>query len=139
MILNINKPFILTLIVLSTHAGALLLLVILPIAFGLKTGLAALIGVSFWWQNRYGIPASVCELKLEDDGSCSRTADGEQRRYRITRAVAHAGFVRLMLVDAGERTRLQLVCQDAVEPDMYRALRARIEQRRLPVHEQAPV
>ena len=139
MIINIKESFILTAIVLSTHAGALLLAVVLPIALGLKTGLVALIGVSLWWQYRYGIPASVCELKLEDDGSCSRTVNGEQRRYRIARAAVHAGFVRLMLVGGGKRTRLQLVYQDAVEPDAYRSLRARIEQRRLTVCDQAPV
>lgn len=133
MILYINKSFILTAIVFGTHSGALLLVFVLPIALGLKIGLAALIGASLWWQSRYGIPASGCEIKLEEDGSCIRTANGEQRRYRIARATAHAGFVRLTLMRAGERTRTQLVPRDAVEPVVYRDLRARIVQRRLPV------
>jgi len=138
LIINIKKSFILTAIVLSAHAGALLLIVVLPIALALKIGLAALIGTSLWWQGRHGVPASVCEIRLEEDGSCLRTANGEQRRYRIARAVAHAGFVRLTLMSAGERTRIQLVPRDAVEPEVYRDLRARIVQRRLPVTDKTP-
>ena len=139
MIININKSLILTAIVYCTHCGALPLIIVLPILSGLKIGLAALIGASLWWQVRQGQSAAVCEIRLEEDGSCVRTAkNGEQRRYRIARATAHAGFVRLMLARTGERTRLQLVPQDAVEPDMYRALRAWIMQRRLPLHDQTP-
>jgi len=138
LILNIKKSYILTAIVLSTHAGALLLLVVLPIALALKIGLAALVGASFWWQVRYGVPASVCEIKLEEDGSCIRIANGEQRRYRIARATVHAGFVRLRLLRTGGFMHTQLVPRDAVEPEVYRVLRARIVQRRLPVPDQSP-
>jgi len=123
---------------LSAHVGALLLMAILPIALVLKIGLAALIGASLWWQGRYGVPARVCEIRLEEDGSCLRTANGEQHRYRIARAIAHAGFVRLTLIRAGERTRIQLLPRDAVEPEVYRALRARIVQRHLPVPDKTP-
>ena len=123
---------------LSAHAGALLLIVVLPIALALKTGLAALIGASLWWQGQYGVRASECEIRLEEDGSCIRTANGEQRRYRIARATAYAGFMRLRLQRVGERTRIQLVPRDTVEPEVYRDLRARIVQRRLPVPDKTP-
>jgi hypothetical protein len=138
LILNIKKSFILTAVVLSAHAGALLLIVVLPIALAPKIGLSVVIGASYWWQVLYGTGPSGCEIRLEDDGSCIRTANGEQRRYRIARATAHAGFMRLMLLRAGERTRTQLVPRDAVEPEVYRALRARIVQRRLPVPDKSP-
>lgn len=138
MIINIKKSLILTAIVLSAHSGALLLIFVLPIALWQKIGLVALIGASFWWQGRYGVWASACEIRLEEDGSCIRTTKGEQRRYRIMRASAHAGFMRLMLMRAGERTRIQLVPRDAVEPEVYRALRTRIVQRRLPVPDKTP-
>ena len=138
MILNIKKSLILTAIVLAAHSGALLLILVLPIPSELKIGFAALIGASLWWQGRYGIPASECEIRLEEDGTCIRTANGEQYRYRIARATAHAGFVRLTLLRAGERTRTQLVPRDAVEPELYRALRARIVQRHLPVPDKTP-
>jgi len=128
----------LTAIVLGAHAGALLLIVVLPIALALKMGLAALIGTSLWWQSQYGVRASVCEIRLEEDGSCIRTAYGEQRRYRIARATAHAGFVRLTLQRAGERTRIQLLPRDAVEPEVYRDVRARIMQQRLPMPDKTP-
>ena len=122
----------------GAHSGALLLILVLPIVPVLKAGLVALVGTSFWRQGRHGVPASECEIRLEEDGSCIRTANGEQRHYRIARATAHAGFVRLTLRRAGERTRIQLVPRDAVEPEVYRELRARIVQRRLPVPEKTP-
>ena len=124
---------------LSAHVGALLLMAVLPIALVLKIGLAALIGASYWWHVWYGAGASRCEIRLEEDGSCLRTANGEQRRYRIARATAHASFVRLTLQRTGERTRIQLVLWDAVAPEVYRDLRARIVQRRLPAHDKTPV
>jgi hypothetical protein len=133
LIINIKKSLILTTIVLSAHSGALLLIFVLPIALWQKIGLAVLIGTSLWRQVQYGIWASACEIKLEEDGSCIRTANGEQRRYRIARASAHAGFIRLTLMRTGERTRIQFILRDAVEPEIYRALRAQIVQRRLPV------
>ena len=139
MILNIKKSFLFTAIVLGAHTGALLMIIVLPIALWQKIGLAALIGTSLWWQVRYGVWASACEIKLAEDGSCIRTANGEQRRYRITHASAHVGFMRLTLVRAGQRGRIQLVPRDAVEPEIYRTLRARIGQRRLPVPDRAPV
>jgi hypothetical protein len=133
LILNIKNSFVLTAVVFSTHSGALLLTFFLPIALWFKIGLAALIGTSLWWQGRYGLPASACEIRVEEDGSCTLTANGEQRRYRIARATAHAGFVRLTLQRAGERARVQLVPRHAVEPEVYRDLRVRIAQRHLPV------
>jgi len=138
MIINIKKSFILTAIVFGAHFGATLLLFVLPIALGFKIGLAALIGASLWWQSRHGVWASGCEIRLEEDGSCIRTADGEQHRYRIARATAHAGFVRLILMRAGEQMRMQLVPRDAVEPEAYRTVRAQIVQRRLPLPEKSP-
>ena len=80
----------------------------------------------------------MCEMRLEDDGTCSRVANGEPRHYRIVRATAHAGFVRLVLLRANERKRVQLVPQDAVEPEVYRTLHTRIAQRRLPVRVHTP-
>ena len=122
----------------GAHVGALLLMAVLPIAPVIKIGLAALIGASYWWQVWYGVGASRCEIRLEEDGSCLRTANGEQRRYRIARASVHAGFVRLTLQRAGERTRIQLVPRDTVAPEVYRDLRARFVQRRLPVPDKTP-
>jgi hypothetical protein len=133
LILNIKKSLNLIAIILGAHVGALSLTLVLPIAPGLKIGLAMLIFASLWWQWRYAAVAAVVELRLEDDGTCIESINGEQRRYRLTRATAQAGFVRLTLQRAGERTRTQLVPRDAVESEVYRELRARIVQRRLPV------
>lgn len=139
MIINIKKSFIHSIYVFVAYSGALLLVFMLPIPVGFKIGFTALFGASFWQQLRHGTWASACEIRLEEDGTCVHTANGEQRRYRIARATADAGFVRLTLTRTGERTRIQLVPRDAVEPEVYRDLRARIVQRRLPVHERNPV
>jgi hypothetical protein len=138
LIINIKKSFLLTAIILCAHLGALLLTLVLPVALGLQIGLTTLIVASLWWQWRYGAGATVGELRLVDDGSCTQSVNGEQRRYRLTRATTHAGFVRLTLQHAGERTRTQLVPRDAVEAEVYRELCARIVQRRLPVPDKTP-
>ena len=138
MIIYIKKSFILTAIVLSAHAGALLLIVVLPIALALKIGLAALIGASsggkvgmayrrvcakYGWRKT--VPAS-------EPQTASSVAIGLRARPPML------GFVRLTLKRAGERTRIQLLPRDAVEPEVYRDLRARIVQRRLPVPDKTP-
>jgi hypothetical protein len=128
----------LTTIMFSTHLGALVLTLIVPMALGFQIGLAMLIVASLWRQWRQDAGVAVGELRLEDDGTCVRSINGEPRRYRLTRATAHVGFVRLTLQRAGERTRTQLVPRDAVDPEVYRELRARIVQRRLPVPDKTP-
>ena len=135
MIINIKKSLLFTAIMFGAHSGALLLIFILPIALWQKLVLAVLIVTSLWWQGRHGVGASTCEIRVGEDGSCTRTANGEQQRYRIAHASAHVGFMRLTLKRAGERTRIQLVPRDAVEPEIYRAMRARIVQQRLPVND----
>ena len=127
----INKSFILTILVHSAHAGALLLTFVLPFAVWQKMLIVALIGTSLWWQNRYGIWASTCEIKLLEDGACMRTANAVQSPYRITQATIHVGFVRLKLTGMGGPNCIQLVSRDAVEPEVYRNLLALIVQRRL--------
>lgn len=124
---------------LGAHAGALLLIFVLPIGLLPQFGLAGLIAISLWWQGRYGVLACRGEIRLEEDGSCLRIVNNKQRRYRITRATTHAGFIRLMLKRADGRTCPQLVPRDAVEPEIYRALRSWIVQRRLAVSDQRQV
>jgi hypothetical protein len=138
MIINIKKSYVLTTIVLGAHIGALLLSLGLPIAVWLRFGLAMLIGASLSRQWRHGIGATAVELRLEDDGSCIHTANGAQRRYHIVRATAHAGFVRFTMTRTGERSRTLLVPRDAVDSEVFRNLRARILQRRLPVPDKIP-
>lgn len=118
-------------IVRGVHAGAVLLIFVLPIPLWQKMGMAALVGSSLWWQNRYGSGASPCEIKLLEDGSCIRTVNAIESRYRVSQATIHVGFVRLRLTGSGEPNRLQLVPRDAVEPEVYRNLLALIVQRRL--------
>ena len=135
LILKVKKSLLFWAITLVAHIGGLLLIVLIAITPWQKFGLAVLIGASLWWQGRYGIGASACEIRFAEDGSCIRTVSGEQRRFRIASASVHPGFIRLTLMRTGERTRQQLVPRDAVETEIYRVLCAQIEQRRLPVSE----
>ena len=138
MIINIKKSFILFVIMIGTHFGAFVLTLIVPIAYGFKIGLASLIVASLTWQWRQDAGVAVGELRLEEDGNCIQSINGEQRRYRVLRATAHAGFVRLKLQRADELARILLIPRDTVEPEVYRMLRARIVQRRLPVPVKTP-
>lgn len=113
----------------SAHVGALLVDSVLPLMGWPRIGLAALIGVSLWWQERFGILARTGEIRLDND-SWVLTSKGEAQRYRIVQASIHPGFIRFYLRDIHQRSRLQLVASDSVDPETYRVLRARIAQRR---------
>lgn len=128
LIIKVKKSYQLAAINLGVHAGALLVDLVLPIVGWQKFGLAILIGVSCWWQERYGVWTTPGEIKLGEDDSCTLTMNDGQQRFRIAQASIHPGFVRLSL--RGRRSRLQLVPRDSVDPETYRTLRAWIVQRR---------
>lgn len=121
------------LLTLGAHTGALLLVLVLPMVAWQQVGLAVGIGLSLWWQIRHGIGATTFEMRLAEDGSCVRTTQGQAQSYRIVQANTHPGFIRLILRRPGERTCIQLLARDSLEPEIYRNLRAMIAQRRLPV------
>ena len=117
------------------HAAAFPVVFILDVAPVLKIGLAVGIGVSLIWQWLRGASLMPREIKLADNGDCSLTRGGQSRLYRITRASLHAGLVRFTLKRVGTRPRILLLMHDAVEPEAYRELRARITQGHLPRRE----
>lgn len=77
-------------------------------------------------------------LRLEPDGACMLTNASGALRGQVTGATVFPLFVRLVVTGDGRRSRTLLVTRDAVAPDEYRALRARIVQRRLPVPASQP-
>jgi hypothetical protein len=106
----------------------------LALAPGFKIGLAAAILASLAWQWRRGTlpPPGVC--RIGEDGQVGLAALGP-RGGRVTAAALYPGGVRLTLADDTGRGHLLLVMQDAVAPEAYRELRARIAQQRLPVRD----
>lgn len=123
-------------VVIALHAGALSLAFILPLSLGVTAGLTALIILSLWWHNSHGQYAHEHELSLNDDGTLIHSIIGEQRRYHVDDATAHVGFLCFTLVRDGERVSAFLLPRDAIEPEVYRNLLARIAQKRLPVTSQ---
>lgn len=93
-------------------------------------GLVVLIGVSLWWQERYGMLTKTGEIKLGEDDSWTLMSKGESQRYRIVQASIHPGYIRFKLRDNRSQARLQLVANDSVKPETYRTLRSWIVQRR---------
>ena len=108
-------------------------------AAGLSTGIALSVSASLLWQWRRGACAAAGEWRLTDEGSCTGpciTDDARSRRYRVMQAHRCPGCVRLLLEDANRRRRVLLIARDAVEPEVFRELCARIVQHRLPVRDQ---
>jgi hypothetical protein len=134
LILNIKKSNLLSALVLVTHLGALLILLVLPLPAGVKIGLSAIICVQFWWLSRHGALVAPGKFHLTEDGSMVLVGRNERaaHHYRVARATVYAGFVRLVLEGQNHRARTLLIMQDAVTPEVYRELRARVTQRRLP-------
>lgn len=77
-------------------------------------------------------------LRLDPDGACILTSARGALRGQVTGATVFPLFVRLVVAGDGRRSRTLLVMRDAVTPDGYRSLRARIVQRHLPVPASQP-
>ncbi len=77
-------------------------------------------------------------LRLDPDGACILTSARGALRGQVTGATVFPLFVRLVVAGDGRRSRTLLVMRDAVTPDRYRSLRARIVQRHLPVPASQP-
>lgn len=115
----------------ATHTGALLLVLMLPIEPWQKVILALLIGVSGWWQVRYGTGMRAVQIRLGEMDTCALSLDNGQHHYRILHAGIYPGFVRLSMRGVNGQSRIQLVPRDCVDLETYRALRAWIVQRRV--------
>lgn len=140
MIFNIKKSLFLISVTLAAHLMAIPILIMLPWAFWAKSVLMVMVLVSLFWQWRHGVGRHPGRLKLEDDGTCLLAPGHEEKdmRFRIDSAHLHAGMLRLVLKGQGTFSRSLIIARDAVAPEVYRELRARILQRRLPVRNPDP-
>ncbi len=126
-------------IVASAHTGALLIALVVPGALWVKSIIVGLIVASFarqWFAGSFVIQG---DLWLDADGTCLFPAGetgNDGQRYRIVRATVSPFGLFLGLEHDADGTRTLLVMRDAVSPQAFHAVRALIEQRRLPVRTQ---
>ena len=121
-----------------SHVGALAIALRAPIPVVLSISLALVVGASLVWHWRRGVFVAAGEWHLTDDGHCTgphTTDDASSRRYRVTQAHRDLSGVRLLLEHTDRRRRWLIVTPDAVEPEVFRELSARIVQHRLPVRD----
>lgn len=132
MIFKVKKSLILSASVTAAQAGAAVLVVTLPVGFGWKVLLAALVVASF-----VGRPwrAPVLTMELDDRGRLRITPDGEQ--YRVTGATRDPFALRFTLTAGDGRRRTLLLMRDALDSRTYHALSSRVAQRLLPPAENA--
>lgn len=117
--------------------GAILVTAGLALPGGWRAALMLALAASLSIQWRT-VARAAGMLRIERDGSCVLTEANGALRGQITGAAVFPLFVRLAVTGDRRDSRTLLVMRDAVAPDEYRALRARIVQRRLPVPASQP-
>lgn len=138
LIINIKVSYLLLTLLLVMHLGSALLVALVPMAWPLK-GLfwVALVASAVEIWRRYGARtarAAVTGLELDREGYCSvrrgPEAEGVWQAYEVAQAVVHPWLVILLLRSEGRRRPLGLaIAADAVEPEPFRRLRARLRLR----------
>lgn len=127
MIINVKNSFLLSGSVAAAHAGAVLLVVTLPIWVGWKALIMTLVAASFLrrpWR------APRLAIQLDEQGRLRFEPDGEP--LHVTGAARDPFALRFMLEDGTGRRRSLLLMRDALDSRTFHALCGRIAQRLLP-------
>lgn len=125
-------------LVLVAHLGALACIGLVDFVDWLQYPLGVLIIANLVWHWRRSFWRKGGDLKISDEGLCT-IQGGEPLSAKIVRADVFAGFIRLRVALDSGRSRTLILMQDALTPDSYRELCARIRQGRLPVPDQAAI
>ena len=133
LIINIKVSHFLLILLFVAHLGSALLVAFVPLAWPLK-GLfwVALVASAVETWRRYGARtarSAITGLELDHEGYCSvrRRPEDAWQAYEVAQAVVHPWLVILLLRKEGRRRPLGLViAADAVEPEPFRRLRARL-------------
>ncbi|OGI48278.1 MAG: hypothetical protein A3B81_06280 [Candidatus Muproteobacteria bacterium RIFCSPHIGHO2_02_FULL_65_16] len=135
LILNIKVSRILIAVLAVAHLGGMVLVGIVPLAWGMRATLWAMLGLSLYRSvRRHGLrrgPGAIREFELDPDGICSVRLAGSEawRECRCTSVFIHPRCVLATAALADRRWPLALVIvADAVEADFFRRLRARLRQ-----------
>lgn len=134
MLLNIKKSIYSATVLCGAHLGAIGIALSLPFGIGLRTALSAAVAASFGWQWSQFRRWRGGDWRVDDDGGCFWYPHGDDRpvRYELLRAETGALWIRLLIERRPERPRHLFIWKDAVDPEVFHDLHARIEQRRLP-------
>lgn len=121
-------------LMLVSHLGAISIALSLPQGVGLRGIVTAVVTASLAWQWRQSGKWCAGEWRIDDQGSCSWFPNGNNTivRYELLQADAGVWWVRLWLEQSPKQRCHLFIWRDAVGPEIYRELNARIEQRRLP-------
>lgn len=131
MLLLINKSRLLTRLIVASHLGVVPILAMLAVPPWLRL-IAIVVVITSLLTRRRLLFAAARTLRIERDGSYRLTDGGGSHGGRVEGAAVFPLFVRLVLAGDGRRSRTLLVMRDAVDPELYRTLRAAVAQRRLP-------
>jgi hypothetical protein len=132
--IKINKSYWLTNGLILIHAGAVLLLWILPWPVtAIAAGMALVVAHGAWTVWRFlGAPQ---RLVLRDDGTIALETRYGRSDARVTAARHLPGAIQLIFKPANGRTQTLWLMQDAIAANDFHELCARIRQQRLPVRE----
>ena len=142
LIINIKVSHFLLILLFVAHLGSVLLVTFVPLAWPLK-GLfwVALVASAVETWRRYGARTArpaITGLELDREGYCSvqRGPEGTWQAYEVAQAVVHPWLVILLLREEGGGGAVgggggggplgRVIAADAVEPEPFRRLRARL-------------
>jgi hypothetical protein len=136
LILNINVSPALSVILLLVHAGAILLLIALPIGWPLKLGLGLLLGWSlFHTLGTHALrrrKAAIAAIEMDAQHELSVRFAGSEiwHHGRLDTHFVHPWLMLLVLHLDGHRRALSVVvAADAVDPETFRRWRVCLRQR----------
>lgn len=134
MLFKLKKSNYSATILLAAHLGAIGIALGLPFDIDLRLALTVAVAASLGWQWRRLGSWRDGEWRVDDDGGCSWFPDGDDRsvRYELLQAETGVLWIRLLIERQPEKRRHLFIWKDAVDPETFRELHARIEQRRLP-------
>jgi toxin CptA len=135
LIININKSIILGVLFAVVHIGAILLAILMPLDWLLKSGIVAALGLALYLVFRRQVlrtaPGSVQRLEVANDGSCAVWLFGatDWEAGRIAARFVSPWLVILSIRCESSRWPLGLVIPaDAVEAELFRRLRVTLKQ-----------
>jgi hypothetical protein len=133
LILNLNTSWFLAAILLGLHAGALAIVVTVPVPWGVRAAVAVLVGLSAYGTIRQIAlrqgQGAVQAVELDHSGDWRLSVGGRDTLgpCRVLACYVHPWIVVVQLRCRGRRLPVGLVLTaDAVDREQLRALRVRL-------------
>lgn len=132
LIINIRVSRLLSLVVAASHLGAVALILLIPLPIGVQALLVgALLASLYQAVMRHALrrgPGAVTDLEIDTDGEYAlRRGAGDWTPCRYVESFLSPWLVIVRLRPEGGRRAVNIVlARDAVEPNAFRELRARL-------------